>query len=279
MAHRAFLAVLLLAPAAVAQQSSNSSSDQAQPSKSPAPKKSTAPKSRSRRTAQSKDVTPDQGASSASAVRKTELATFGAGCFWCVEEAFEHKKGVLSAVSGYSGGNVQYPSYEMVHTGQTGHAECVLVEYDPSVISYEQLLKIFWSCHDPTQLNRQGEDVGPQYRSVIFYHTEDQRKAALKSYEELTKARVFRLPIVTQLVPKQAFFPAEEYHQNYYSGLRRSSARRRKTVVPKSKVVQHKPSSAAKTTEKPHSTTASSKPATSATTQTTIDNSSGTVPR
>jgi methionine-S-sulfoxide reductase len=146
----------------------------------------------------------------------------------------------------------------MVHTGATGHAECVRVEYDPSVISYEKLLKVFWSSHDPTSINRQGEDEGPQYRSVIFFHSEEQRKAALESYEQLTRARVFRLPIVTQLVPMQAFFPAEDYHQNYYSSQRRPAARRRKAVVPKAKVVQRKSMSNGKTTQNSPSTNASS---------------------
>ena len=115
---------------------------------------------------------------------KLEKATFGAGCFWHVEAAFEWLPGVKSAVSGYSGGSVPYPDYELVHSGFTGHAEVVQVTYDPSVISYEQLLKVFWSHHDPTQLNRQGPDFGTQYRSVIFYHTPAQREAALKSYRD-----------------------------------------------------------------------------------------------
>jgi peptide-methionine (S)-S-oxide reductase len=149
---------------------------------------------------------------------KTEKATFGAGCFWHVESEFEWLPGVKSAVSGYSGGTVANPSYEEVHEGVTGHAEVVQVEYDPAVISYEQLLKVFWSGHDPTQLNRQGPDVGTQYRSVIFYHSPEQRQAALKSYRELTAGRVFPGPIVTQLMPMKAFFRAEEYHQNYYGG-------------------------------------------------------------
>jgi peptide-methionine (S)-S-oxide reductase len=149
---------------------------------------------------------------------KTETATFGAGCFWHVESAFEWLPGVKSAISGYSGGSVPHPSYEEVHEGVTGHAEVVQVEYDPSVITYEQLLKVFWTHHDPTQLNRQGPDVGPQYRSVIFYHNEAQRRAALKSYRELTAARAFPGPIVTQLAPMRAFYRAEDYHQNYYGG-------------------------------------------------------------
>jgi peptide-methionine (S)-S-oxide reductase len=158
------------------------------------------------------------GTSPGSSEPKLEKATFGAGCFWHVEADFEWLPGVKSAVSGYSGGHVPNPSYEMVHEGDTGHAEVVQVTYDPSVISYEQLLKVFWHCHDPTQWNRQGPDVGPQYRSVIFYHNEAQRKAALKSYQQLVAARVYRAPIVTQLMPMKAFYRAEEYHQNYYGG-------------------------------------------------------------
>ena len=149
---------------------------------------------------------------------KLEKATFGAGCFWHVEEMFEWLPGVKSAVSGYSGGTVTNPSYEEVHEGVTGHAEVVQVEYDPEVISYEQLLKVFWSGHDPTQINRQGPDVGTQYRSVIFYHNNEQREAALKSYRQLTSERVFPGPVVTQLMPMRAFYRAEAYHQNYYGG-------------------------------------------------------------
>jgi len=162
--------------------------------------------------------TGSDGESTSSDPGKTEKATFGAGCFWHVEHDFEWLPGVKSAVSGYAGGWVRNPSYEEVHEGVTGHAEVVQVEYDPAVINYEQLLKVFWSCHDPTQLNRQGPDVGTQYRSVILYHNEAQRRAVLKSYRELTGARVFAGPIVTQLVPMKVFFRAEDYHQNYYGG-------------------------------------------------------------
>src|SRR5215831_2324470 len=162
--------------------------------------------------------TGSEGESPGSAPGKTEKATFGAGCFWHVEHDFEWLPGVKSAVSGYAGGWVRNPSYEEVHEGVTGHAEVVQVEYDPAVITYEQLLKVFWSCHDPTQLNRQGPDVGTQYRSVILFHNEAQRRAALKSYRDLVAARAFSGPIVTQLVPMKAFFRAEDYHQNYYGG-------------------------------------------------------------
>jgi peptide-methionine (S)-S-oxide reductase len=179
---------------------------------------------------------------------KSELAAFGAGCFWHVEDVFERLDGVKAAVSGYAGGSVPYPTYEMVHEGTTGHAETVVVEYDPNVISYEKLLKIFWSSHDPTSLNRQGPDVGPQYRSVIFYYNEDQRRAALASYRDLTHARAYRSPIVTQLVPMKSFFQAEDYHQDYYGGKPRATTRRRKTTTAKAKKTQAKASIPAPTT-------------------------------
>jgi peptide-methionine (S)-S-oxide reductase len=182
---------------------------------------------------------------------KTEVATFGAGCFWHVEAEFEWLPGVKSAVSGYSGGSLPNPAYEDVHEGTTGHAEVVRVEYDPSVISYEKLLRVFWKGHDPTQLNRQGPDYGTQYRSVIFYHSPEQKQAALKSYQELTRARAFRAPIVTQLMPMEAFFPAEEYHQNYYGGRdgRRPPTRKSKRT--------RKPATTAATAKQKTSTTGS----------------------
>jgi peptide-methionine (S)-S-oxide reductase len=147
---------------------------------------------------------------------KTEKATFGGGCFWCLEAVFERLPGVKSVISGYAGGTLPNPNYYQVGTGETGHAEVVQIEYDPKVISFEQLLDVFWHSHDPTTLNRQGPDEGTQYRSIILYHNEDQKKAALKSYEKLTAARAFGSPIVTQLVPLKKFYPAERYHQNYF---------------------------------------------------------------
>jgi peptide-methionine (S)-S-oxide reductase len=178
----------------------------------------------------------DRAATSSSKLKpKTERATFGAGCFWHVEDTFERLRGVNWAVSGYAGGSVRYPTYEMVHEGITGHAEVVMVDYDPSIISYEQLLNVFWRCHDPTSINRQGPDVGPQYRSVIFYHNDEQRKAALDSYRRLTNAGVYRSPIVTQLLPLQAFYRAEDYHQDYYGGKPRAASQRRKATVSKAK--------------------------------------------
>ncbi len=152
----------------------------------------------------------------AAKVKKIEKATFGGGCFWCMEAVFERVKGVKSVVSGYAGGHVPNPTYQMVCTGLTGHAEVIQIEYDPSVVSYEKLLNVFWLAHDPTTLNRQEDDFGPNYRSIILYHTEEQKEAALKSYQDLTRRRVFRSPIVTELVPLTAFYPAEPYHQDYY---------------------------------------------------------------
>ena len=147
---------------------------------------------------------------------KREVATFGGGCFWCLEAVFERIKGVKAVVSGYAGGNTARPSYQMVCTGLTGHAEVVQIEYDPAIVSYEDLLDIFWICHDPTTLNRQGPDEGTQYRSVVLYHDEAQKKAAQKSYEKATSARLYSSPIVTELVPFTKFYPAEKHHQDYY---------------------------------------------------------------
>ncbi len=156
-----------------------------------------------------------------------EVATFGGGCFWHVEAVFDRMKGVKTAVSGYAGGTVAFPNYELVHTGQTGHIEVVQVVYDPAIVTYEDLLKAFWANHDPTSIDRQGPDEGTQYRSAIFYHNEDQRKAALKSYQELTDARAYARPIVTVLLPMRAFYKAEDYHQDYYGGKPRASSRTR----------------------------------------------------
>lgn len=147
---------------------------------------------------------------------KLEKATFGGGCFWCIEAVFEHVKGVKSVVSGYAGGSVPRPYYELVGTGATGHAEVVQVEYDSDVVTYDELLKVFWTAHDPTTPNRQGPDEGTQYRSIILYHNDEQKLAAQKMYQKLTDARVFSAPIVTQLAPLTRFYPAERYHQNYY---------------------------------------------------------------
>lgn len=145
-----------------------------------------------------------------------EVATFGAGCFWCVEAIFQSLDGVQSVVSGYAGGSVDNPTYEQVCTGDTGHAEVCQITYDPDRITYEELLTVFFQAHDPTTLNRQGPDVGTQYRSVIFYHDEKQRKAAEKSKRELEASGRWPNPIVTEISPYKNFYPAEGYHQNYY---------------------------------------------------------------
>jgi peptide-methionine (S)-S-oxide reductase len=144
-------------------------------------------------------------------------ATFGAGCFWCVEDTFRRTKGVTNTTVGYSGGWMKNPSYQDVCTDTTGHAEVVQVEYDPKILSYEKLLDVFWSSHDPTQLNRQGPDVGEQYRSVIFFHDAEQEKIAQQSKESLSKFGNLGKPIVTQIKPAQEFYKAEEYHQQYYA--------------------------------------------------------------
>ena len=147
---------------------------------------------------------------------KSETATLANGCFWCSEAIFKRLKGVKSVVSGYSGGFVIDPSYNQVCTGRTGHAESIQIEFDPKVISYEKILEIFWHTHDPTTLNRQGNDVGPQYRSAIFYHSQEQKKIAEKLKGEIEKEGVFNAPIVTEISPLRNFYVAEDYHKNYY---------------------------------------------------------------
>ena len=146
-----------------------------------------------------------------------ETATFGAGCFWCVEAVYKQLKGVTSVVSGYAGGHVENPTYNEVTTGRTGHAEVCQIEFDPSHITYEEMLEVFFETHDPTILNRQGNDVGTQYRSVILYPSEEQRKAAEKMKDELDKSGKCTNPIVPEIVPYTVFYKAEDYHQNYYS--------------------------------------------------------------
>ena len=145
----------------------------------------------------------------------TDKATFGAGCFWGVEATFRNVPGVTSATSGYAGGTTQNPSYEDVCSDDTGHAEVVQVEFDPERVSYGELLNVFWANHDPTTLNRQGPDRGTQYRSVIFYHSPEQRTAAEESKAAMDKSGRFRRPIVTQIEPAPTFWPAEDYHQRY----------------------------------------------------------------
>lgn len=145
------------------------------------------------------------------------VATFGAGCFWCVEAVFQRLNGVLSVKNGYSGGFVKNPSYKEVCSGSTGHAEVAQITYDKSKITFDELLEVFWKTHDPTTLNSQGNDFGTQYRSAVFYHTEEQREKAEAYKKELNDAKVYPEPIVTEIKPFTEFYPAEDYHQNYYN--------------------------------------------------------------
>lgn len=149
-------------------------------------------------------------------ISKNELATFGAGCFWCVEAIYTRVEGVSDVRSGFSGGQVKNPSYKEVCTGSTGHAEVCQITFDPDVISFLELLEIFWKIHDPTTLNRQGNDLGTQYRSVIFYHTEEQKKVAEEMKQRLNQEGIWKDPVVTEIVPFVAFYQAEEYHDDYF---------------------------------------------------------------
>ena len=146
-----------------------------------------------------------------------EQVTFGAGCFWCTEAVFQRLEGVVSVESGYSGGHVPNPTYEQVCTGATGHAEVTQITFDPGKISFDELLQAFWKMHDPTTLNRQGNDVGTQYRSVIFYHNEKQKELSEKYKKELDASGAWKNPIVTEISPFKAFYKAESYHQDYYN--------------------------------------------------------------
>jgi len=157
-----------------------------------------------------KDKNPDKK-------MNTDTALFGTGCFWCTEAIFQELEGVVKATSGYGGGHVKNPTYEQVCDKQTGHAECIQVVYDPAVISYDELLEVFWKVHDPTTLNQQGADIGPQYRSVIFYLTPEQKEKADKYKAELDKSGAFESPIVTAIEPYSNFYAAEAYHQDFYS--------------------------------------------------------------
>jgi peptide-methionine (S)-S-oxide reductase len=148
--------------------------------------------------------------------KTTQIATLANGCFWCSEAIFKRLKGVKSVLPGYSGGIVENPSYEEVCTGKTGHAESIQIEFDPTVTPYEKILDVFWHTHDPTTLNRQGNDVGTQYRSAIFYHDQKQKELAEKSKRDLEKAGVYKNPIVTEITPFKNFYVAEDYHKNYY---------------------------------------------------------------
>ena len=145
-----------------------------------------------------------------------DTTTFGTGCFWCTEAIFQQLEGVVKVTSGYSGGHVENPTYEQVCSKTTGHAECLNIVYDKSKITFDELLEIFWQTHDPTTLNRQGNDVGPQYRSAIFYHTPEQKEKSEKYRTELDKSGAWDNPIVTEISAVKNFYPAEDYHQNYY---------------------------------------------------------------
>lgn len=161
-------------------------------------------------------MTESPGGSAPAASNATEVATFAGGCFWCTEAVFSELAGVRAVIPGYTGGTVPRPTYEQVCTGGTGHAEAVEITFDPSTISFHDLLGIFFTTHDPTTLNRQGNDVGTQYRSAVFYHDEGQRTTAQAVVRELEAAGVWRRKIVTEIVPFTAFYPAEEYHRNYF---------------------------------------------------------------
>ncbi len=187
------------------------SDDTAPPEKST--KGDAAAKAKSSKTKKGRKVT--KSAESAAKPENLEQATFGSGCFWCSEAVFQRLKGVVSAVPGYSGGHVKNPTYQQVCTKLTGHAEVVQITYDPTVITFKELLEVFWKSHDPTKLNKQGLDEGPQYRSVVFYHNDEQKEQAAQSKAEHGKALAPR-KIVTEISPFKEFYEAEEYHQNYF---------------------------------------------------------------
>jgi peptide-methionine (S)-S-oxide reductase len=168
---------------------------------------------------------------------KTETATLGGGCFWCVQAIYERLPGVISATSGFAGGHTENPTYPKVCTGTTGHAEATQIVFDPAKISYAQLLDVFWQAHDPTTLNRQGDDIGTQYRSVIFYHSEQQKLIAEKSLREAQEN--FSSHIVTEIVPLKKFYPAEAYHQGYYDANTNQSYCRL-VIAPKLEKLEHK---------------------------------------
>jgi peptide-methionine (S)-S-oxide reductase len=149
--------------------------------------------------------------------KKQETATFGAGCYWCTEAQFQQLKGVQKVESGFTGGHVDHPTYKQVCDGTTGHAEVCNIIYDPSVITFDELLAAFWTCHDPTTLNRQGNDVGTQYRSAIFYHNDEQKQKAEQYKKKLNEEKAFDKPVVTEIAPYTVFYKAEDYHQNYYN--------------------------------------------------------------
>lgn len=165
----------------------------------------------------SNDLMANSLTSSSSGSRKIDTATLGTGCFWCTEAVFQQLKGVLKVTSGYSGGAEVNPTYKDVSTGTTGHAEVIQIVFDPAEISFDDLLEVFWQTHDPTTLNRQGNDVGPQYRSAIFYHDAEQKSKAEKYKKELNESGAWDKPVVTEISPYTAFYKAEDYHQDYYN--------------------------------------------------------------
>lgn len=150
-------------------------------------------------------------------MKQTQTATLAGGCFWCLEAVFDNLQGVTDVVSGYAGGTTKNPTYQQVCTGMTHHAEVVQIQFDPVVITYKELLEVFFSIHDPTTLNRQGSDVGSQYRSAIFYHTSEQQEIAGQTIRELSEEKIWPDPIVTAVVPLSEFYPAEDYHQEYFA--------------------------------------------------------------
>jgi peptide-methionine (S)-S-oxide reductase len=158
----------------------------------------------------------DTHGNTSAAMTGMELATLAGGCFWCLEAVYQQLKGVQKVESGYAGGSVVNPSYQLVCTGTTGHAEVVQITFDPAIVSYRELLQVFFTIHDPTTLNRQGADVGTQYRSAIFFHSLEQKAAAEQAVVELNRAGVWGAPIVTQIAPLEMFYPAEDYHQEYF---------------------------------------------------------------
>jgi len=157
------------------------------------------------------------GSMSTNAQSNKEVAILGAGCFWCVEAVFEELNGVISVESGYMGGHVENPSYKEICTGTTGHAEVAKVTFDPTIVTFSEVLEVFWKTHDPTTLNRQGADVGTQYRSAIFYQSPEQQETATYYKKKLTESGAYSSPIVTEIVVSSIYYPAEDYHQNYYA--------------------------------------------------------------
>ncbi|MES2647201.1 MAG: peptide-methionine (S)-S-oxide reductase MsrA [Bacteroidota bacterium] len=159
----------------------------------------------------------DDNKFSTSSEMKTDTATFGTGCFWCTEAVFQELAGVLKVTSGYSGGHVANPTYDQVCSKQTGHAEVVQIVFDPEKLTFDELLEVFWQVHDPTTKDQQGNDIGPQYRSAVFYNSEEQKQLAEKYKQALDTSGAYRAPIVTEISPLKNFYPAEAYHQNFYS--------------------------------------------------------------